>query len=543
MTTLSGLGTRRKRRVRFSILPVISILLILAGVGLFVLELVQFTQRDNGLPPGVSITGIPVGGLTAAEAGARIEEAFVQPVTLWYGDSPIILDPAAVGFRISTASMIAEARSAGGANTFWYRFFSYLTGQEVENTINIPLSADYQASLLDQFLQDISQRYDQGSGNVGYDLQTLTIRPGGSGTALNIDAARDLVNDALLQPNNRSVTLPIGETTAGQSADLSVLRDMIIAYLDSEGFIYDGQTTVASVYIMDLQTGEEINLLGDVAMSAASTIKLPILIDYYRYLSLAPTDEEAYLMANSLLCSNNASSNLIMQIIGGGQDIFAGIANVTETAQYLGATNTYISAPFDLGVEGQVVGSIPAPQTSPNPDFNTSPDPFNQTTAEDLGTLFNLVYDCANYGSGLMAAFPDGEFTQNECRQMLELMSGNDLGRLLQGGLPPDAYISHKNGWLQNVHGDAGIVRPPNGRDYIVSIFVWEDTDFFSFTEAWPLIEGISRAAWNYFSPETPLVAQRNDLRQEGAADCADFLPPFGEVDLNDIDGYRNSGT
>jgi hypothetical protein len=318
-----------------------------------------------------------------------------------------------------------------------------------------------------------------------------------------------------------------------------VLEDMIKAYLDSEGFLYDGQTTVASVYIMDLQTGEEINILGDVAFSAASTIKLPIMIDYFRTLNLPPTDEEAFLMANSLLCSNNSSSNLIMQIIGGGTDVFRGLASVTQTAQFLGARNTYITAPFVLGVQGEQFGSIPAPPPSPNPSFNTQPDPFNQTTAEDLGTLFNLLYDCANYGSGLMAAFPDGEFTQNECRQMIELMSANDLLRLLQGGIPPGTRISHKNGWLQTMHGDAGIVYSPNGRNYIIAVFVWEAGEFFTFTRAWPLIEGISRAAWNYFNPETPLLAPRSDLPQSGAADCNTFLPPFGQVNLDDINHWR----
>src|SRR5690606_5566453 len=168
------------------------------------------------------------------------------------------------------------------------------------------------------------------------------------------------------------------------------------AYLDSEGFLYDGQTTVASVYILDLQTGEEVNILGDVAFSAASTIKLPILIDYYRTLNLPPTDEEAFLMANSLLCSNNSSSNLIMQIIGGGTDIYRGLTSVTQTAQYRGARNTYMTAPFVLGVEGDAFGSIAPPQTSPNPNRTTGADPYNQTTPEDLGTLFNMVYDCAS---------------------------------------------------------------------------------------------------------------------------------------------------
>jgi len=327
--------------------------------------------------------------------------------------------------------------------------------------------------------------------------------------------------------------------TDGSRIGIETLHDTIIAYLDSQGFIYDGQSTVASVFILDLETGEEVNINSDVAFSAASTVKMSILIDYYRQLLFAPSDDEAYLMAQSLLCSNNSSSNLLMQISGGGTDIFRGIANVTTTTQAIGARNSYISAPLYLGGD-QVLGSIAAPPTNSNPAFNTGADPYNQITTEDLGTLFTQIYDCANYGSGLMVAYPDGEFSQNECRQMLELTSANDLERLLQGGVPADARISHKNGWLDNVHGDAGIVFPSNGNNYVIAVFVWENVEFFSFTRAWPLIEGISRTAWNYFSPEAPLVAPRSDL-PEYAADCVNFSPPYGEVNLNDINAWRTT--
>ncbi len=67
----------------------------------------------------------------------------------------------------------------------------------------------------------------------------------------------------------------------GSRIGINALHDLIVAYLDSQGFIYDGQTTVASVFIMDLKTGEEINILSDVAVSAASTVKVSILIDYF----------------------------------------------------------------------------------------------------------------------------------------------------------------------------------------------------------------------------------------------------------------------
>lgn len=536
-TSLSGLGTRRKTRRRMPIIPVFSWLFIFLALGLLMLELIRFSQQVERYPADVFVAGIDVGGLTTADAANRLEQAYASPLTLWFDNSPIMLDPAAVGFRTNREAMLAAARTGGAQDSsFWTRFFNYLSGQQAEKVTNVELSADYQQNLLERYVEDIAVRYDRTPGDASYDVQTLTFRPGASGYKLDVQRAINLIDTALKSPTNRQVTLPL-EGADGSGVGISALQGLIIDYLDSQSFIYDGQTTVASVFVMDLKTGAEVDINSNVAFSAASTVKVSILIDYFRHLLFAPSADEAFLMVQSLLCSNNSSSNLIMQIIG-NNDIFAGLANVTNTNQYLGAKNSYITAPFDLG-DGVVMGSIPAPTTSPNPNFNTGADPFNQTTTEDLGTLFTMIYDCANFGSGLMAAYPDGDFTQQECRQMLEIMSNNHLGRLLEGGLPAGTRIAHKNGWLQNVHGDAGIVYSPNGNNYVIAVFVWRNAEFFSYEEAWPLIEGVSRATWNYFNPEAPLIAPRTDLPPT-ANDCADFSPPYGEVNLNDIASWRS---
>lgn len=534
----TGRRRNRRRSGRFvTRLQILSLLLIVAAMGLFIRELVVFSQQEDQLPANISVGGIEVGGLSQAAARAAWEQTYAQPVTLYYNDSPILLDPASVGFRPNWQSMLAEAISVGESQgSFWLRFSNHLTQQELQDRAVLPLYADYQRTLLEQFLNNVAQRYDRVAGDPDYDVQTLTTFVGQPGYQLNIPQAMDLIDAALRDPVNRTVVLPVGGTDSDRPG-MDTLRELIIAYLDSEGFIYDGQTTLASVFIMDLATGEEINLLGDIAYTAASTMKVSILIDYFRLISRDPTQDEAWLLANSLLCSRNSSSNLLMEIIG-GQNVFNGLAQINQTIQYVGARNTFITAPFVEGVAEQQLGSIAPPETNPNPAYDTDPDPYNQTTAEDMGTVFTMLYDCAEYGSGLVAAFPDGEFNQTECRRMLNLMSANDLNRLLQGGIPAGVRISHKNGWLDNVVGDAGIVYPSNGRDYVISVYLWEDVDFQDFERLWPLVEGISRATWNYFNPDEALTNPRE--LPATAQDCeGNYLPPEGQVDLDNINGWR----
>lgn len=531
-------GNARKRKNRLPVLRILSITLMLAGFALFGVELAGFSQRETLLATDVTVGGVAVGGMTVNAAVTTWEQAFNQPVVLRYGDAPpIILEPASIDWRLNSNTMRANAQASTG--DFWPRFIAHLTGATLERRgAVVPLLADYQEGLLRSILEDIARRYDRSPGRPGYDVSTLTVFEGTAGAQLDVEEAIDRIDAALRNPVDRVVTLPIGDSAASRPT-LDLLRRLVIDYLDTNGFIYDSQSSVASVFIIDLQTGEELNILSDVAYTAASTMKVPILIDFYRTISAPPSQDEAFIMANSLLCSRNSSSNLLLRLIG-DNDILAGVRSVSNTAQTLGARNSYISAPFDEGVSSQFVGSTVAPSTSPNANYDTDPDPFNQTTAEDLGTLFGLIYDCANYGSGLATAYPNGEFTQNECRQMLELMSANDLLRLLQGGLPEGTRISHKNGWLTETVGEAGVVYPPSGRNYVISVFMWEDTGFQNFERLWPLVEGISRATYNYFNPSGPLLTARTDLPFT-AQDCEGaYLPPSPELtNLDDIRSWR----
>ena len=540
-----GAQLNSRRRGGLSLLFTFSLLLLLASSAILVYELVAFSRREELLPSGITVAGIGVSGLSGRDAVSRWESSYAEPLILLYPDAlggqphPIRLHPDQIGWRISSDPMLADALASGETDGgFWRRFLDFLLGNEFIVSREIPLIAAYQNNALDSFLQDLALRYDNTSGSPGYDLQTLTVYPGESGYALDIAAAKAAIDTALRSPNSRIVSLSVNMIN-NELPSISTLREMIVDYLDDVGFIFDGQRTIASIFILDLISGQELNILGDVAYSAASTIKLPIMIDFFRARTAAPSQDEAWLLANSLLCSNNASSNLLMEIIGGG-DIFAGIQSVTGALQRIGAVNSFITAPFYLGVEGQQLGSIEAPETTPNQIYVTGADPFNQTTAEDMGTLFNLLYDCAEFGSGLVTVFPDGQITQQECRQMLELTSANDLERLLQGGIPRDVRISHKNGWIFDTVGDAGVVYSPNGRHYVISVYLWEETEFQDYEKLWPLVEEISRAAWNFFNPENASLVPRANLPTTAQECEGNYLPPGPEyVNLNDINSWK----
>ncbi len=535
----------RPRGLQFPLLEIASAILLLGAIVLGMLELVAYSNQKDTLPTDLTIAGIPVGGLSEEDALARVESVYAaQPVQLYYEGSPILLDPAEINFRVNGEAMMASARAQSSREkNFWAGFWNYLERRPVA-AVSVPLSAEYPESDLRDYLDNLAQRYDAKATGAGFDLATLTFGSGTSGRLLDVDQAMVLVNRALFDsnPENRRVDLPTVAAAAPQQ-NMDTLRDAIMDLTYSMDFPYNGTDSLVSVYVMDLASGENVKILSDVPHSARSVIKIPIMINLFRK-ELLVSQDEAFLLTESILCSNNASSNLLMQVAGDGAGVEPalrdGLNQVSCTAQELGAEHTFISAPLDVADRDyQFEAAVCRPPDAGNTSYNTDPDAYSQTTAEDMGLLLTQIYDCANYGSGLMAVYPT-DITQTECQQMINLLSGNRIDRLIELGVPPGIQIAHKNGWGIETSADAGIVYSPGG-DYVLSVFVWErdvDGNNLPTILSWEVIEEISRLVYNYFNPDVPLIQRRQPINPNTAINCVTVRYPE-DVDLNDINKNR----
>jgi uncharacterized protein YraI len=258
---------------------------------------------------------------------------------------------------------------------------------------------------------------------------------------------------------------------------------------------------LGSLFLMDLTTGETIAFGDDIAYSGMSLSKINILTTMYAKMDSFPDGEEARHLASMMVCSENTSSNQILSYIGG--DPYRGAAEVTAYLRSLELTDTFMVAPFliDPRITPQPVA---APQ-SPADQTRANPDPFNQMTVTEMGQVLHGIYQCAADGTGLL--MDTGDFTQAECQQMLYLMRGNRIGALIEVGVPDTVGVAHKHGWIDDTHGDAGIVFTSGG-DYVL-VVVLHGPVWLNFEESFPLIEDISLTVYNYFNPDAPMLAAR----------------------------------
>ncbi len=345
-------------------------------------------------------------------------------------------------------------------------------------------------------------RYDNVAGGFGWVALDLLAINGNIYTLPAISRTDFALPTLTPTPNTvLAASLPDGESPP-LSPPFKALGDTLWNKMLDAGF--EPETSrIGSLFLMDLQTGEAIALGDDIAYSGMSLSKINILATMYRNLDTLPDGEQARHLANMMICSENTSSNQILRYIGG--DPYAGASEVTAMLQNLGLQDTFMVAPFliDPRITPQPVR---APDT-PAQQNRANPDPFNQMTISEMGWMLSSIYQCANDGTGPLINTYSDAFTQNECQSMVYLMQNNNIGALFEASVPPNTAVAHKHGWINDTHGDAGIMFTEGG-DYVLVILLHNPT-WLNFEESFPLIEDIALTVYNYYNPAQPLTAPR----------------------------------
>lgn len=446
------------------------------------------------------VADVAVGGLDQKQAADRLIQAYGVPIELRYGDAIIQVKPALVGFNLDLEGMLAAADLQRLNRTFWPAFWDYLWNRP-SSANEIPLSATISESPLRAYLKDeIAARYDQLPLAAMPVPGTTNFQAGQPGTNLDAERAVTLIEDALRSPSARVVNLSFNQVSPPRPSyqNLQILLKQIIDLSRYDGLI--------EIYVEDLQTRQELHfalnggadIQADIAFSAASTIKIPIMISIFRRIKEPAPKEVTDLIELMIEQSDDDAADSLMKTV---LDKDTGPLKVTEDMQTLGLNNTFMAGYYYKGADLLKIITTPANQRT---DISTDPDIYNQTTPLEVGLLLDDLYQCAQTGGGTLAAAFPGEITQNECRQMITYLTRNKIAVLLEAGLPEGAQIAHKHGWITSNDGlihnisDVGIVYSTGG-NYVITIYMYHPVQLL-FDPANQLVAQISAAVYNYFN-------------------------------------------
>ena len=248
------------------------------------------------------------------------------------------------------------------------------------------------------------------------------------------------------------------------------------------------------VYYRDLTTGDSLLVGARLRFHAASTMKVPVMIQLFRDRDAGRlTLDDSIPITNtfksivdsspySLDKSDDSDSTLYLRV--GGKGTIRELVELMETVSSNLATNLLIAeveAPranataHALGADSILVLRGVEDGVAYRAGRN------NTTTARDLGMLLAAI---AQNRAASAAA----------CREMLEILGRQHFTEGIPAGLPAGTHVYHKTGWIgQIVYHDAAIVERPDGRRYVLVVLtggIQKDED------AHQVVSDVSRMVW-----------------------------------------------
>lgn len=473
-------------------------LFIAAAVIIIFISFGRVNQGERVLAADSSWGGVPVGGLTLDEAAARVEAVYDAPIELRYRGQIIHALPDALGFHLDVTAMVDMA-ARDSQTGWWQRLWKAGEGGAL-----VELQASVDGAVLRSFLtNEIAARYDHPAQRPMPIPGTTNFTSPTTGWQLDAQQSAVKIADALHDPINRSVELVVEETfsTADDYANLEIFLKQIISISGFQGIaeVYMQDANSGSLLHFAIQNGADLPV--DIAFSAASTIKIPIMVSILRRTEEPAPDEVKTLLERMIEFSENPPADALMQAVM--DEVSAPLMVTSDMQDGLGLQNTFLAGYFYLGADLLKRYDTPANSRT---DINLDPDIYNQTTASDMGKLLAGIYTCSRGEESILSgAFP-GEISQAECQYMLDILTRNEIGVLSEAGVPDGTRVAHKHGWTEEADGylhtvsDVGVVFSP-GADFVFSVYLY-DYNQLLFEPADELVAQLVQVMYNYYNQQ-----------------------------------------
>ncbi len=470
---------------------------LIIAAGFLTFNAWQEFEKSSLLFPENSHWGeVDVSGLTIDEAQQRVLAVYLSPIELRYEDEVIQVTAETLGFRVDFSDPLENGRFFEQSFSFW----SYLWSKP-RVPVDVPIEFSLDEAQVRLFLQnEIAPRYDTPSIPPLPVPSSSRFTYGIAGRYLDIEASILRIKEILNNLSKRQVELVVREQPVNVP-DIGLLKAVLINELQEAKFngiaeIYAFNLTQELLLHFAVDNGEEVPT--DIAFSAASTIKIPILLTAMLDVQPPFPDEFTSLAERMMVYSENPPADRIMETYIGST---LAPLKVTEFLQQAGFRNTFLAGYFYLGAPLLRRFETPANQRL---DINLKPDVYNQTTAGDMGRLLEEIYRCTKTNGGLLVETFAGQMSAEKCTFLLEKMKQNRIGVLGQAGLPEGLPFAHKHGWSEESDGflhtisDVGVVFGPQS-DYVLVIFLYDRTQLL-FEPANALMARLSQRifnAWN----------------------------------------------
>jgi lipoprotein-anchoring transpeptidase ErfK/SrfK len=198
------------RSKAFTLVAVLVVFLIAGSVAVYAYD----SSRSDRIAEGVTVGGVPVGGMTADEARAKVRTQVAsrieQPIAVEYGKTRFTLSAEDAGIQADVGGMVDDAVAASRDGNVLTRVTRDLRGGEED--VEVSVSATYSPKAAKALVARVGEKLDREPKDATLDFPSLDAVEEQDGIAVKRGQLRQLVGSALLSPSTRTVEAPVKRT-------------------------------------------------------------------------------------------------------------------------------------------------------------------------------------------------------------------------------------------------------------------------------------------------------------------------------------------
>jgi hypothetical protein len=190
----------------FFIVATLVVLLVAAAGGIYAYD----SGREHQITKGITVGGVPVGGMKEAAARAKLRRAVLeplnQPVVAHYKGKDYKLTPAQAKVGVDIDGSISQAIQRSREGNILARTTRNLQGKRIDEDIKLDIAYNHRA--ITRMVRRISKQIDRAPRDATLNLEKGNVNPTPSATGLTVRAAtlrRQLRRSLLSVDGSRSV--------------------------------------------------------------------------------------------------------------------------------------------------------------------------------------------------------------------------------------------------------------------------------------------------------------------------------------------------
>jgi beta-lactamase class A len=231
-----------------------------------------------------------------------------------------------------------------------------------------------------------------------------------------------------------------------------------------------GDTLEVSIALRDLATGDSLLVDGHRVVHAASTMKVPVMLELFRRADAGALSlQDSVAVRNTFRSIADGSAYALSPEDDSDREIYAAVGGARPLRELMDrmitrSSNLATNLLIDLAGPRRIAGTLEGLGASEVQVLRGVEDgPAYRAGMNNTATAYGLMRLLEGIAAG-RAASP------RATEEMLEILGRQEFREMIPSGVPEGVRVANKTGWITGINHDAAIVFPEGRPPYVLVV-------------------------------------------------------------------------